>query len=239
MALWDSGVWDTAKWSTIEATISVTLDDITFASSGQDVHVATIAVTLGDISSTASGYVTHNGSLALTTDDISTSFSGNVTRHATFALTLDDFIVSMGGTDIHVGNIAVTLDDAVFDAVGKDIHVDDFRLVLDDVAVNIDAHIVQQTVITKGGYKPKQKKIKNERAEVEKAVENAVNKALGIVEPEPIAEQPIVEKAPEIDYTAQINELMLKAQAEALGLSIEQYLIDSELDDEETILLFI
>ena len=176
MALWDSGVWDTAKWSTIEATISVTLGDITFAGAGQDVHVATIAV---------------------------------------------------------------TLDDAVFTAVGKDIHVDDFRLVLDDVAVNIDAHIVQQTVITKGGYKPKQKKIKNERAEVEKAVEKAVNKALGIVEPEPIAKQPIVEKAPEIDYTAHINELMLKAQAEALGLSIEQYLIDSELDDEETILLFI
>jgi hypothetical protein len=197
MALWDSGVWDTAKWSTIEATISVTLGDITFAGAGQDVHVATIAVTLGDISSTASGYVTHNG------------------------------------------NIAVTLDDAVFDAVGKDIHVDDFRLVLDDVAVNIDAHIVQQTVITKGGYKPKQKKIKNERTEVEKAVENAVNKALGIVEPETIAEQPIVEKAPEIDYTAHINELMLKAQAEALGLSIEQYLIESELDDEETILLFL
>ena len=180
-----------------------------------------------------------NGNFSCTLDDISVSATGKNTHTGAFSLTLNDFIVSMGGTDIHVGNIAVTLDDAVFTAVGKEIHVDDFRLVLDDIAVNIDAHIVQQTVVTKGGYKPKQKKIKNERAEVEKAVEKAVNKALGIVEPEPIAEQPIVEKAPEIDYTAHINELMLKAQAEALGLSIEQYLIESELDDEETILLFI
>lgn len=239
MALWDSGVWDTAKWSTIEATISVTLDDITFAGAGQDVHVATIALALDDIAVSSAGTVTHNGTLALTTDDISTSISGYITRHATLALTLDDFIVSMGGQDIHVGNISVTLDDATFDATGKHIEVDDFRLQLDDIAVNIDAYIVQTFVPTKGGYKPKQKKVKNERVEVEKAVEQAVNKALGIVEPEDIVEHVEEVKAPEIDYTAQINELMLEAQAKALGISIEQYLIDSELDDEETILLFI
>lgn len=197
MALWDSGVWDTAKWSTIEATISVTLDDIAFAGAGQDVHVATIALALDDIAVSSAGTVTHNGTLALTTDSI------------------------------------------IFDATGKHIEVDDFRLQLDDIAVNIDAYIVQTFVPTKGGYKPKQKKVKNERVEVEKAVEQAVNKALGIVEPEDIVEQVEEVKQPEIDYTAQINELMLEAQAKALGISIEQYLIDSELDDEETILLFI
>lgn len=38
MALWDAGIWDAAKWSTIEASASITLDNITFASTGKIVH---------------------------------------------------------------------------------------------------------------------------------------------------------------------------------------------------------
>lgn len=98
---------------------------------------------------------------------------------------------------------------------------------------------VEPQIVVKGGYKPKQKTIKKEREEIENAVSKAVNKALGIVEPEDIVEEAVEQKAPEIDYTGQLNDIILKMQAESLGLSIEQYLIESELDDEEAILLFL
>ena len=55
MALWDAGIWDTAKWSTIEATASITLDNITFASAGTLTHNGTLAVTLDDITFVATG----------------------------------------------------------------------------------------------------------------------------------------------------------------------------------------
>lgn len=97
--------------------------------------------------------------------------------------------------------------------------------------------------IPKGGVgKPKKLKRKNYESDlpkIEKTVESAVNKALGIYEPEVEAQQPEIVKQVEKDYTAELNELMLKAQADALGLSIQQYLIEAELDDEEAILLFL
>jgi hypothetical protein len=203
---------------TKHGTLAVTLDDVSVVMAGNDIHAGTLAVTLDDVSVSASGKVGHNGALNIQLDDVSFVAAGSDTHNGTLALTLDNVIVSFIGAGSETGTLSVQLDDISFAATGTVVHPD-----------------VQ--LVTKGGL-PK-KKIKRDREEVEKAVENAVNKALGIVEPETIVEQPIVEKAPQIDYTAHINELMLKAQAEALGLSIEQYLIESELDDEETILLFL
>ena len=218
MSLWNSGLWDAAKWSTIEATVSVALDDITFAAAGKDVHVGVISVALDDITVTSSGKITHNAVVDIGLADLNVSANGNITRHADIQIDLEDLSINF---------------------IGKLVHVDDFNVTLGDIRFSAEGSVQPPSIqlTTKGGY-PK-KKIKRERDEVENVVKKAVNKSLGIVEPEDIVEQVEETKQPEIDYTAQINDMMLRMQAEALGLSIEQYLIESELDDEEAILLFL
>jgi hypothetical protein len=219
MALWDSGLWDAALWSTEEATIAITLDGITFTAAGQDVHSGNITVTLGDITATASGTVTHTGSASIALADVVPAMAGNITRHATLDITLDDITDSETGYVEHVGTLTAQLA---------------------DIAVDINGAINPDNYWGKTGGIGKKKKIKNERAEIEKAVEKAVNKALGIEEESPQVEaQEVIAEQPVIDYSAIINELALDAQAKALNMTIEQYLIDAENDDEEAILLFL
>ena len=99
MALWDAGIWDTAKWSTIEATASITLDGITFASTGT---------------------IKHNGTLAVTLDDITFVAAGNEVQTGVLAITLEDIAFEAAGGKVNSGTLAVTLDDITFDATGSE-----------------------------------------------------------------------------------------------------------------------
>ena len=93
------------------------------------------------------------------------------------------------------------------------------------------------TFLVGGGVKPKRK---NTRKEIENAVAEAIEKvtepAKTIVVAEKETKQPVSVK---VDHSAQIQVEMLKAQALALNISIEQYLKDIEEDDEEAILMFL
>ena len=100
MALWDAGIWDTAKWSTIEATASLTLDNITFASTGKLTHNGTLAVTLADIIFTATGGKVNSGTLAVTLDDITFVAAGNEVQTGVLAVTLDDITFVATGSEI-------------------------------------------------------------------------------------------------------------------------------------------
>lgn len=202
----------------VSGTLAVTLDDVSVVMAGKDIHSGTLSVQLDDVSVSAQGKTVHNGNLSLQLDDIDFIAAGTDSHNGSLSLTLDDVVINFLGGKVDTGTLSVQLDNIVFSANGT-----------------VTPPSVQ--LVTKGGL-PK-KKIKKEREEVEKAVTKAVNKSLGIVEPEDIVEQVEETKQPEIDYTAQINDMVLRMQAEALGLSIEQYLIESELDDEEAILLFL
>jgi hypothetical protein len=100
MALWDAGIWDTAKWSTIEATASITLDNITFAGAGK---------------------LTHNGTLAVTLDNITFAATGGKVNSGTLAVTLDDITFVAAGNEVQTGVLAVTLEDIIFLATGSEI----------------------------------------------------------------------------------------------------------------------
>lgn len=202
----------------VSGTLTVALDDVLVVMTGKDIHAGTLSVQLDDVSFNASGKTVHNGNLSVQLDDVDFIAAGSDTHNGALSLTLDDVIVSFAGGKSESGTLTVQLADIEFLANGT-----------------VTPPSVQ--LVTKGGL-PK-KKIRKEREEVENAVSKAVNKALGIVELEDVVSEVIEQKEPKIDYTAQINDMMLKMQAEALGLSIEQYLIESELDDEEAILLFL
>ena len=245
MALWNGGVWDTNKWSTVEGTLALTLDGVIFTDGGTVTHNGNLALTLDDISLTSSGKVNHLGTFALTLNDIAPAMSGNIGRVGTLALTLNDIAPAMSGNIGRVGTLALTLENVSVVATGNDVHAGPIAITLNDIefnAIGTAGPISPSHWGDKGGLTKKKqtKNFKNEKIEIEQAVSKAINKSLGIVDPE---DKVKIEKEPEkvikIDHSAQIHEMMLKAQAEALNMSIEQAQIDSENDDEEAILMFL
>ena len=218
MALWDAGIWDTAKWSTIEATASITLDNITFASAGTLTHNGTLAVTLADIIFTATGNEVQTGILAITLEDIAFAATGGKVNSGTLAVTLDDITFVAAGNEVQTGVLAVTLDDIIFSATGSEIP-----------PFLIDTR--------RGGLKAKKKEYKNNSADVKKAIEDAVEAVTG--EPKPKAKvAPKVEEKPVTfveDYEAILR---METEKAALELAIAQMLED-ERDDEEAILLLL
>ena len=218
MALWDAGIWDTAQWSTIEATASLTLDDITFASAGTLTHNGTLAVTLADIIFTATGNEVQTGILAITLEDIAFAATGGKVNSGTLAVTLDDITFVAAGNEVQTGVLAVTLDDITFVATGSEIP-----------PFLIDTR--------RGGLKAKKKEYKNNSADVKKAIEDAVEAVTG--EPKPKAKvAPKVEEKPVTfveDYEAILR---METEKAALELAIAQMLED-ERDDEEAILLLL
>ena len=236
MALWDAGIWDTAKWSTIEATASITLDNITFAATGKDVHDGTLVLTLDDIDVSSTGKLVHNGSVAVTLDDVVFAGSGVIAHNGTLSLTLDDVSVVITGNDVHSGTLALTLDDISFTANGGKVNSGTLALTLDDIAFDAIGLINPPVSFTqtKGGYKAKKKEYQKTTQEIENVVEKAINKVLGIEEEStPITEKEIQPKTLHNTYAEELKHLQLQQQAELLNLTIEQYLEQLEQDDEE------
>ena len=218
MALWDAGIWDTAQWSTIEATASLTLDDITFASTGKLTHNGTSAVTLDDVTFASTGKLTHNGTLAVTLDDITFAAVGGAVNSGTLALTLEDIAFVASGHEVQSGPLELILDDITFEATGSE----------------TPPFLVDPR---RGGLKAKKKEYKNNSADVKKAIEDAVEAVTG--EPKPKVKVAVkVEEEPNTfveDYEAILR---METEKAALELAIAQMLED-ERDDEEAILLLL
>ena len=239
MALWDAGIWDTAKWSTIEATASLTLDDITLASTGNLTHNGTAALTLADITFASTGKLTHNGALAVTLEDITFADSGTVTHNGTLAIILEDITFSDSGTVSHNGTLAITLADITFAATGGKANIGTLGVVLEDITFAATGSESPPFLVDsrRGGIKAKKKEYKNNSADVKKAIEDAVEAVTG--EPKPkVKVAPKVEEEPSAfveDYEAILR---METEKAALELAIAQMLED-ERDDEEAILLLL
>jgi len=239
MALWDAGIWDTAKWSTIEATASITLDNITFASAGKLTHNGTLAVTLDNITFASAGTLTHNGTLAVTLADIIFTATGNEVQTGILAITLEDIAFAATGGKVNSGTLAVTLDDITFVAAGNEVQTGVLAVTLDDIIFSATGSEIPPFLIDtrRGGLKAKKKEYKNNSADVKKAIEDAVEAVTG--EPKPKAKvAPKVEEKPVTfveDYEAILR---METEKAALELAIAQMLED-ERDDEEAILLLL
>ena len=239
MALWDAGIWDTAKWSTIEATASITLDNITFASAGTLTHNGTLAVTLDDVTFASTGKLTHNGTLAVTLADIIFTATGNEVQTGILAITLEDIAFAATGGKVNSGTLAVTLDDITFVAAGNEVQTGVLAVTLDDIIFLATGSEIPPFLIDtrRGGLKAKKKEYKNNSADVKKAIEDAVEAVTG--EPKPKAKvAPKVEEKPVTfveDYEAILR---METEKAALELAIAQMLED-ERDDEEAILLLL
>jgi len=239
MALWDAGIWDTAKWSTIEATASITLDDVTFASTGKLTHNGTLAVTLDDVTFAGAGKLTHNGTLAVTLADIIFTATGNEVQTGILAITLEDIAFAATGGKVNSGTLAVTLDDITFVAAGNEVQTGVLAVTLDDIIFLATGSEIPPFLIDtrRGGLKAKKKEYKNNSADVKKAIEDAVEAVTG--EPKPKAKvAPKVEEKPVTfveDYEAILR---METEKAALELAIAQMLED-ERDDEEAILLLL
>lgn len=247
MALWGSGLWDTAKWSTIEASLSLTLDGISATGSGTITHNGTIATTLGDVSVVMAGLDIHAGLLSVQLADITPSISGAITRHVTVSVQLQDITPALSGKIIRSGTASIALADLSVQMTGQHGEVDDFRVVLADLNVAMEGSVIPPapvSVVTKGGTDKhkKHKNFRNQKDETERDIQKAVNKVFGIEEPselEPV-EETVAEASPP-DFCAQIARMALEAEAKALGQTIEQYqaMLDAERDDEEALLLLL
>jgi hypothetical protein len=239
MALWDAGIWDTAKWSTIEATASLTLDNITFASTGKLTHNGTLAVTLDNITFASTGKLTHNGTLAVTLDNITFAGAGTLKHNGTLAVTLADLTFTATGNEVQTGILAITLEDIAFAATGGKVNSGTLAVTLDDIIFLATGSEIPPFLIDnrRGGLKAKKKEYKNNSADVKKAIENAVEAVTG--EPKPKAKvAPKVEEKPVTfveDYEAILR---METEKAALELAIAQMLED-ERDDEEAILLLL
>jgi len=239
MALWDAGIWDTAKWSTIEATASLTLDDITFASTGTLTHNGTLAVTLDDVTFASTGKLTHNGTLTVTLDDITFASTGTLKHNGTLAVTLDDITFAAVGGFVNNGTLALTLEDIAFVASGHEVQSGPLELILDVITFEATGSETPPFLVDprRGGLKAKKKEYKNNSADVKKAIEDAVEAVTG--EPKPkVKVAPKVEEEPSTfveDYEAILR---METEKAALELAIAQMLED-ERDDEEAILLLL
>ena len=90
-------------------------------------------------------------------------------------------------------------------------------------------------LVTRGGYS-KKKNYKNQHIEIEQTIQKIID---GEPEPEIVEE---VKPPEEIDFTPYISELIAEAQAEALNLSMQEYMrleAEAEADDEETLLMIL
>ena len=258
MALWDSGIWGSSKWSTIETTVAISLDNVTVASTGKVVHSGALALTLDDVTVASSGVITHHAAIALTLEDINVVSSGVITRHATIALTLDDVTVVVAGQDGHAGPISLTLDDFTYTSsgivvhnaaiaipledisvqiLGSDVHEGVLALTLEDIAVYFQTFVPQH----RGGTGKKKSKVyKDLRQEVEDDIANAIAKVTGENIPpelEEISLEAEIKVAEEANI-ARLQERVMEAQALALQAEIDR-LIQDELDDEESLMLLL
>jgi hypothetical protein len=239
MALWDAGIWDTAQWSTIEATASLTLDDITFVSTGTLEHNGTLSVTLDDVTFAGAGTLKHNGALAITLDDITFASTGILTHIGTLAVTLEDITFVAAGNEVQTGVLSITLEDIAFEAAGGKVNSGTLAVTLDDIIFSATGSETPPFLIDnrRGGLKAKKKEYKNNSADVKKAIEDAVEAVTG--EPKPKAKvAPKVEEKPVTfveDYEAILR---METEKAALELAIAQMLED-ERDDEEAILLLL
>lgn len=245
MSLWDSGLWDTAKWSVNEATFSVALDDISVTSTGKTAHTGPLSVSLDDVGLSANGTIVHNAAFDITLEDVNVSIAG-VTAHAgPLQIALDDILFNSSGIVTRYADLSITLDDIAFSAIGQHGEVDDFAVRLDDVRVQIEGSVIPPipvSVQTRGGTDKPKKNYRNQREDVERDVAKAINKVFGIEDPKDFVEAESTKELPAPDYSAKVRELMLEAQANAFEQTIEQYeqaSIQAELDDEEAILLLL
>ena len=239
MALWDAGIWDTAKWSTIEATASITLDGITFASTGTLKHNGTLAVTLDGVTFASTGKITHIGTLAVTLADITFASTGTLKHNGTLAVTLADITFAAVGGTVNSGTLALTLEDIAFVASGHEVQSGPLELTLEDIIFEATGSETPPFLVDtrRGGLKAKKKEYKNNSADVKKAIEDAVEAVTG--EPKPKVKAALEVKE-EINTFSEDYEAILRMETEkaALELAIAQMLED-ERDDEEAILLLL
>ena len=237
MALWDSGIWGSSKWSTIETTVALTLDDVTVASSGVITHHAAIALTLEDINVVSSGVITRHATIALTLEDINVVVAGQDGHAGPISLTLDDFTYTSSGIVVHNAAIAIPLEDISVQILGSDVHEGVLALTLEDIAVYFQTFVPQH----RGGTGKKKSKVyKDLRQEVEDDIANAIAKVTGENIPpelEEISLEAEIKVAEEANI-ARLQERVMEAQALALQAEIDR-LIQDELDDEESLMLLL
>ena len=237
MALWDSGIWGSSKWSTIETTVALTLDDVTVASSGVITHHAAIALTLEDINVVSSGVITRHATIALTLDDVTVVVAGQDGHAGPISLTLDDFTYTSSGIVVHNAAIAIPLEDISVQILGSDVHEGVLALTLEDIAVYFQTFVPQH----RGGTGKKKSKVyKDLRQEVEDDIANAIAKVTGENIPpelEEISLEAEIKVAEEANI-ARLQERVMEAQALALQAEIDR-LIQDELDDEESLMLLL
>ena len=237
MALWDSGIWGSSKWSTIETTVAISLDNVTVASSGVITHHAAIALTLEDINVVSSGVITRHATIALTLEDINVVVAGQDGHAGPISLTLDDFTYTSSGIVVHNAAIAIPLEDISVQILGSDVHEGVLALTLEDIAVYFQTFVPQH----RGGTGKKKSKVyKDLRQEVEDDIANAIAKVTGENIPpelEEISLEAEIKVAEEANI-ARLQERVMEAQALALQAEIDR-LIQDELDDEESLMLLL
>lgn len=239
MALWDSGIWDSSKWSTIETTVAIPLADITVASTGKVVHSAAITLTLDDIVVASSGVITRHATIEITLDDIDVVVAGQDVHAGAISLTLDDFTYTSSGIVVHNAAIAIPLEDISVQILGSDVHEGVLALTLEDIAVYFQTFVPQH----RGGTGKKKSKVyKDLRQEVEDDIARAIAKVTGEdIPPVPESEDNSLEaeiKAAEEAKLVRLQEMVMNAQAMALQAEIDR-LIQDELDDEESLMLLL
>ena len=237
MALWDSGIWDSSKWSTIETTVAISLDDVTVASTGKVVHSGALALTLDDVTVASSGVITRHATVELTLDDIDVVITGQDVHAGPLSLTLDDAAYSSIGQIVHNAAIAIPLEDISVQIIGSDVHEGVLALTLEDIAVYFQTFVPQH----RGGTGKKKSKVyKDLRQEVEDDIANAIAKVTGENIP-PELEEISLEAEIKVAEEANITRLQERVmQAQALALQAERdRLIQEELDDEESLMLLL
>lgn len=121
--------------TTHNGTISVVLEDVSIAANGSLVHAGTLGLTLDDLTPAISGVVVHNGSLSVSLADIDPIFTGSIGHSGSLAIQLDDVSIVISGANVNAGNLAIALDDIVPQFSGSVTSGNTFRLTLDDITV--------------------------------------------------------------------------------------------------------
>lgn len=238
--------------ASLNATLAVTLADVTPSASLTSGHGSALSIALGDVSVAVGGSVGHSATSALTLGDVSVSTSAAVGHAATSVTTLGDVAIVSAGVGGHTGILGAALSDVSVAATatasgGSQSLSATLGVVLDGITVSAETSIAGSKVGGDDAYhhpgwnKSAWKKKQAREEAITETIEATYRRIMGI-EPDPVVVAEVKQSIPSATVREVVNVEGYAKELEFIAWlkdEIARIQQEVESDDEETLLMLL